>query len=79
MLYVRVELWPHGNRDAAKVIGESYIANDGTGTSERGNYNFRILGKGGRTLKTKVDRVIDFPRQSYHVWHLLKRILNAAF
>lgn len=79
MLYVRIELWPHGNKAASEVIGEAYIANDGTGTSERGNYNFKILGKRERILKIKASRVMDFPRQSYHVWYLLKRILNVAF
>ncbi|VVB50640.1 Uncharacterised protein [uncultured archaeon] len=39
MLYVRIELWPGGDRDRRKVLGEMAIANDCSGSMATGNYN----------------------------------------
>ena len=41
MINVVVELWPHGDEAKRKVIDGCQIANDGTGTQEKGNYLFR--------------------------------------
>jgi hypothetical protein len=41
MLRVKVELLPYGSEDNKKVIHSFEVANDGTGTDERGNYIFR--------------------------------------
>jgi hypothetical protein len=38
MLYIRVELWPWGERERRKTLAEMVIANDGTGSNEEGNY-----------------------------------------
>ncbi len=38
MVVVKIELWPRGIRAKAREIGRIVIANDGTGTAERGNY-----------------------------------------
>lgn len=38
MLRVKIELVPFGDETKAKTIGEMLIANDGTGTAEKGNY-----------------------------------------
>ena len=46
MIYVRVELWPRGNRSGARVLGEATIANAG-GTRSRGNYQVRLSKRGG--------------------------------
>lgn len=46
MIYVRVELWPRGNRSGAKVLGEATIANAG-GTRNRGNYQVKVSKRGG--------------------------------
>lgn len=37
MLYVRVEIWPYGDRSRARLLQEMTIANVG-GDYERGNY-----------------------------------------
>jgi hypothetical protein len=41
MLKVTIELFPYGDEKNAKVLRTVYIANDGKGTSEKGNYVFR--------------------------------------
>ena len=41
MINVVVELWPYGEEANKKVIDSFQIANDGTGTHEKGNYLFR--------------------------------------
>lgn len=41
MLQVTIELWPFGQEEYKRVIGGLQIANDGTGTKEKGNYVYR--------------------------------------
>jgi hypothetical protein len=86
MLVIRVEL--HSARTGViSEIARMVIANDGTGTTKRGNY-------WGRTAKgviygdnmiaaaiiqesRKMDHaeVKDYPRASKHVWNLVSRML----
>lgn len=42
MLYVRIELWPNGQREQARVLQELTIINDGSGNPERGNYTVKL-------------------------------------
>lgn len=39
MVYVKIELWPFGDRNQRRTLGEMVIANDGTGCKTKGNYN----------------------------------------
>lgn len=85
VLAIKIELWPHGSEEDAEEIGRMYIANDGTGTLKRGNYDVEVCRRGttkrpsdGGTA-TRTGRVEDYPRQSYNVWELVKRALNNAF
>lgn len=65
------------------------IANDGTGSTERGSYNVKVLRKnalptnpGTQWLKapvTRIGRVTNYPRQAYNVWRLIARALSSAF
>lgn len=41
MIKVTIELFPYGDESKAKELSTIYIANDGKGTSEKGNYLFR--------------------------------------
>lgn len=86
MVFVRVELWPKGNREEALVLGEATIANTG-GTKQRGNYRVFLsrrhkafedplrpkLAEVWRTFELK-----DFPRLSLTAWDLLSRALKGA-
>lgn len=41
MLYVRVEIWPYGDRSRARLLQEMTISNTG-GDSERGDYRVQV-------------------------------------
>jgi len=47
MLYVKIELWPKGDRKRATTLHEGVIYNDATGTEQRGNYVGRFSKRGG--------------------------------
>jgi|GEM_PF-1437618 hypothetical protein len=38
MIYVKIELWPFGDRNQRKTLGEMVIANDSSGSATKGNY-----------------------------------------
>lgn len=42
MIYIRVEMWPMGDKSKARLLGEATIANVG-GDGESGNYQTRLL------------------------------------
>ena len=85
MLKVTVELIPAGGGDR-EVLGVGYIANDGSGTQEVGNYYGWLLKKGyveradANDLQRvfKFARLFNFPRQQLGPWDLLYRYLKAA-
>lgn len=70
MIRIRAELLPGGREDKKQHLGTIIIANDGSGTSTRGNYNVVISkrGKGGLWKKCTVE---NFPRKKLGVWDLL--------
>ena len=57
-----------------KVIAQAIIVNDGTGTEKRGNYRFTLWLKKRDFWHNGT--VKDFPRKSYNVWKLIRRILD---
>ena len=83
MLKVTVELIPAGG-GPREVLGVGYIVNDGTGTSDAGNYYGWLLKKGyvERTDANDLQRVFkfarlsNFPRQQLGPWDLLYRYLR---
>lgn len=77
MIVINVELWPRGDSGRRKDLGTIYIANDGTGELNSGNYKARFLGAGGRKLKRSAE-VRAFPRQSKGAFHLLRLVLQKA-
>ena len=91
MLVVKIELWPGGFEDHPRKaeIGRMYIANDGEGTVERGNYTAAVCRRGSTTVPqplsevgpraTRVGLVKDYPRLAYNVWRLIARALRSAF
>jgi hypothetical protein len=42
MVYVRIELWPGGDRTQARLLQEAIVINDGSGTVEEGNYQIIV-------------------------------------
>jgi hypothetical protein len=89
VIVVRIEMWPHGDRLRARELGRMYLANDGTGSAERGNYDVAVCRKGTNSVPrpispngpdaTRAGRVESYPRQAYNVWRLIARALRSAF
>lgn len=81
MIVVRVELWS-AISGARTELARMHIANDGSGTMRRASY----LGQtfvGRRTADldrervSKQGRVPDWPRNDFHIWNLVARMLEA--
>jgi len=84
MIVIKVELWPGGSEKNAQEIGRTYIANDGSGDEDRGNYNGYVCRRGTKERPpngtyTREGRVEDYPRKSYNVWRLVIRMLKKCF
>lgn len=77
MIYVRVELWPFGNKEKASVLGEAHIWNKGSrADATRADYGFRLFGKRSRPMGE--GEITDFPRRRLLAWDLVQRVLTAA-
>lgn len=89
MIVVKLELWPLGDESRAREIGRTYIANDGTGTADRGDYQVAVCRRGTNAVPapinpdgpkaTRTGEVKDYPRLAYNVWRLIARALLSAF
>lgn len=51
------------------------IANDGTGTATRGNYNVRLYGRHGRLIRTA--RVENYERRALPAWRLIQKAMES--
>lgn len=85
MIVVKVELHSAVTGEVTE-IGRTYIANDGTGTRERGNYKVKVCRKnsynysGWNSVKAaREGEVKDYPRLTYNMWRLIIRALKGAF
>ena len=76
MIYVRIEIWPRGDKKKAKLLGQAFIANDATGTPTRGNYKAIMTDKRNRPFRAAI--VKNFPRKVKNSFDLLKLILTAS-
>lgn len=76
MINIPIDLWPLGDDMKSRSLGRLTIANDGTGSRERGNYNVTIFGADGRSIRT--GKVLDWPRLSRPVFELVIAALQAA-
>ena len=72
MIRVSIDLLPFGQEEGKKRLATMEIANDGTGTPERGNYKARLNPK--HEWDEKV--VTNFDRKSYPVYKLLYLVLK---
>jgi hypothetical protein len=80
MIVVKVELWPFGDEDKARLLGVLMIANDGTGDNKKASYEVQAshAGKyfGKRKEPYKTGRVEGFLR-SLSPYRLIFRALKA--
>jgi hypothetical protein len=81
MIVVRVELWSaiDGSR---RELARMRISNDGTGTLRRSHYvGESLVGRSTGDLDkgriSKRGEVRDWPRNDFHVWNLVARMLDA--
>jgi hypothetical protein len=89
MLVVKIELWRHGDPEQATEVGRMYIANEGSGTADLGNYEAVVCRRGTSKVPrpiapngpkaTRSGRVDAYPRRSYNIWRLITRALLSAF
>lgn len=77
MIHVTIELWPGGNREQSRLLGEAFITNTGSARdAPRADYHYTLKGKQGAHMHSGM--LHDFPRQRLHVWDLLARVLLRA-
>jgi hypothetical protein len=71
MIYVRVELWPCGQKDKARLIGEMEIGNVG-GNTQWGNYEVKATDN----RDTGFTNVVLRHDRSQSIWTLLWKALE---
>ena len=77
MIIVKVEL--HSARTGKVTeLGRAHISNTGTGDLKRADYEVEVFRKGSTTKVQRRGLVMNYPRQAYTVWELVKRGLEAA-
>ena len=76
MIVVKADLKSaiHSSRD--ELLCEVHIANDGTGTGSRGNYDVRLYSRGGKRL-IRTARVENWPRNERPAWRLIQAAMEA--
>jgi hypothetical protein len=72
MLVVKLELWPHGDKREARLLGQLIIANDCTGTAKVGNYTLSMATEDGGAEIGRVAR----HRRSTGAWTLVAKALR---
>ena len=85
MIYIRIEMWPHGERALARLLGEAVIANSG-GTKEVGVYTaflskFKGFSDPSIPKKSETWKFVSikgFKRLRGGPWDLLLLVLAAA-
>jgi hypothetical protein len=81
MIYVRIEMWPGGDKNRARLLGEGTITNVGSGERAAGNYEIRLAKSPEYAKPANVGKpwrigvISGFPRQRLGPWDLLLRCL----
>lgn len=80
MVIVKIELWPHGQKDKAKLLGICKITNNLTGDLKHGNYDVE-LSHAGKYIKKKgfwkSGKVLRH-RRSLSPYHLVYKAIKAC-
>lgn len=72
MIVIKVEVWPGGNEKRATEIARGTLANDLTGTEEKGNYVAEFISKEG-ILR---GRVTGLERKQNSIWRTIRHALE---
>jgi len=80
MLVIRIELWSANSREKIE-LARMHISNTGESRTTLHNYVGKTFK--GRTTKAldrqhvaRVDEMINWPRDRYHVWSLVAKMLT---
>lgn len=85
MIAIKVEIWPFGEKREARTIGRMYIANDGSGTRETGNYIIKVTdgseqelesGFEFRGLKATSEIKVKSHSRASGFWPIVKRAID---
>ena len=76
MIRVTAELISAISPSRNRHLGELLIANDGTGSDTKSNYNAQFKGEHGGSGKSGT--VLDYPRKAVAIWNLIRRACEAA-
>lgn len=76
MIVVEVKLVSAIDESRSRTLGKMMIANDGTGSKTKGNYNATVVGPNGGYGKG--GRVLNYPREAVAIWNLIRRACEAA-
>jgi hypothetical protein len=80
VIYVRIEIWPCGDRRSARTLGEATIANVG-GTAQVGEYDAKIMKSPEYATRPgvwKQAKISGFPRLKLGPWELVCMALLAC-
>lgn len=79
MIVVTIEL-RSARTKKRKVLGSMLISNVGAGSANRFSYFYRLFKQRGegRGEPFADGTVEDYPRDAYHAWELVRRILEHA-
>lgn len=73
MIKVTVDLFPYGNVEKKREISSFYIANDGTGNSEVGNYLFK------KKEEDPWEKSVQGHFRAYGIEYLIKQVLEQHY
>lgn len=80
MVVCKIELWPGGDKDAARPLGTVLIRNNGTGTAEKGNYGYKLT-HAGKFINRKgafKQGIVNGFKRTLSPYRLLCRVLRDA-
>jgi len=78
MIRITAEIIPVGKEEEKKFLGVCEIWNVKTGTSDSGNYRFRIS-KEDPNVNLTIGEIKGFQRLTKSTWHLAYEVLKEAF
>jgi hypothetical protein len=78
MLRLTIELWPFGDKRAAKLIKEVIIVNDGTNPNpiDKADYKVQVRDHYGTESQWKRKYIVGYPRRKYDAMYLTYLILR---
>lgn len=77
MIVVHAHLFSAVSASRDDTLCRVEIANDGTGTAARGNYDVRLYSRGERGRLIRTARITNYPRNAVPAWRLIAAAMAA--